>query len=159
LPPVGTRRDALQRQWPQWRGWTLAELLDLVAGRHPDRPLVITDERVWSYREMQQWSARLAAGLQESGVAPGEQVGLVTANYPVFVARKFAIAWRGAVAVPLHFLLRRDALAYVLGQSDAVLLVTMNRFRTLDYLAVLDELAPGWERDGGGRRFTKLRDV
>ena len=137
LPPVGTRRAALQRQWPQWRGWTLAELFDLVADRHPDRPLVITDEGVWSYREMQQWSARLAAGLQESGVAPGEHVALVMANYPEFVALKFAIARVGAVAVPLNFLLRRDELAYVLAQSDAVMLVTMNRFRSLDYLSVL----------------------
>src|SRR5439155_22879739 len=32
-------------------------------------------------------------------------------------------------------------------------------FRSLDYLAALDELAPGWERDGGGRRFPKLRQV
>ena len=100
---------------------------------------------------MQEWSARLAAGLRVSGVQPGEHVALVMANYPEFVALKFAIARVGAVAVPVNYLLRRDELAYVLDQSDAVLLVTMNRFRNFDYLAALDEL--------GRRRFPKLRGV
>ena len=129
----------------------MAELLDAVSEDHPDRPLVITDDRTYSYRDMQEWSARLAAGLRASGVQPGEHVALVMANYAEFVALKFAIARVGAVAVPVNYLLRRDELAYVLEQSDAVLLVTMNRFRNLDYLAALDEL--------GERRFPKLRDV
>ena len=110
----------------------------------------MTDDRTYSYRDMQDWSAQLAAGLRASGVQPGEHVALVMANYPEFVALKFAIARVGAVAVPVNYLLRRDELAYVLEQSDAVLLVTMNRFRNLDYLAALDEL---------GGRFPKLREV
>jgi fatty-acyl-CoA synthase len=125
--------------------------LDAVTEDHPDRPLVITDDRTYSYRDVQEWSARLAAGLRASGVQPGEHVALVMANYPEFVALKFAIARVGAVAVPVNYLLRRDELAYVIEQSDAVLLVTMNRFRNLDYLAALDEL--------GRHRFPKLREV
>ena len=159
LPPVADRREDLRQRFPQWREWSLAGLLDAVTGDHPDRPLVITDDRAYSYRDVQGWSVQLAAGLQASGVGPGDHVAMVMANYPEFVALKFAIARVGAVAVPVNFLLRRDELAYVLEQSDAVLLVTMNRFRGLDYLAALDELAPGWERHGGGSRFPKLRHV
>jgi fatty-acyl-CoA synthase len=129
----------------------VAELLDSVTEAHPDRPLVITDDRTYTYGEVQEWSARLAEGLRASGVGPGEHVALVMANYPEFAALKFAIARVGAVAVPVNYLLRRDELAYVLEQSDAVMLVTMNRFRNLDYLAALDEL--------GRRRFPKLREV
>ena len=163
LSPVADRRQALQWQWSDWSDywsdWSVAGLLDAVADRLPGRPLVITDERVWSYRDMQHWSAQLAGGLQRCGVGPGEHVAMVMANHPEFVALKFAIARLGAVAVPVNYLLRRDELAYVLAQSDAVLLVTMNRFRGVDHLAALDELAPGWERHGGGSRFPKLRDV
>ena len=148
---VADRREALERRFPHWRGWTVAGLLDSVTEAHPDRPLVITEDRTWSYRDMHEWSARLAEGLRSFGVRPGEHVALVMANYPEFVALKFAIARVGAVAVPVNYLLRRDELAYVLAQSDAVLLVTMNRFRNLDYLAALDEL--------GERRFPKLRGV
>jgi fatty-acyl-CoA synthase len=35
----------------------------------------------------------------------------------------------------------------------------MARFRDLDYLAMLDQLAPGWERSGGGQAFPRLREV
>lgn len=159
LPPVEERREALQRRFPEWRGWSLAELLDLVTEAHPDRPLVMTDDRVYSYREIREWSVRLAQGLRAAGADQGQHVALLMANYPEFVALKFAIARAGAVAVPVNFLLRREELAYVLEQSDAVLLVTMNRFRGLDYLAALDELCPGWEYDGGGSRFPQLRQV
>ena len=49
----------------------------------------------------------------------------------------------GAVAVPINFLLRVTELGYVLGQSDAAMLITMARFRDLDYLEMLDRLGPG----------------
>jgi len=86
-------------------------------------------------------------------------VGLLMANYPEFVAVKVGIARAGAVAVPINFLNRRDELGYVLEQSDAVLLLTMDRFRNLDYLQFLDALSPGWEHQGGGTRFPRLRQV
>ena len=94
-----------------------------------------------------------------AGVRPGDHVGLLMANYPEFVAAKFAISRAGAVAVPVNFLNRRDELGYVLHQSDAVMLLTMDRFRGLDYLQFLDELAPGWESRGGDEAFPKLRQV
>src|SRR5207247_680439 len=84
------------------------------------------------------------------GVAPGDHVALVMANYPEYLAVKFAIARAGAVCVPVNYLFRRDELGYVLGQSDATVLVTMDRFRGLDYVGALDELAPGWAQPGGG---------
>jgi len=61
--------------------------------------------------------------------------------------------------VPVNYLLRRDEMGYVLGQSEASILVTMDRFRDLDYLQALDELAPGWEGGGGGERLPHLREV
>ncbi len=149
----------LEAAHPAWEPMTLAQALDAVAERHSERPLLLTDERSISYAELREWSRRLAAGLIASGVSPGDHVALVMANYPEFVALKFAIARAGAVAVPINFLLKAHELTYVLAQSDATLLVTMDRFRSLDYLAALDELAPDWERDGGGEAFPHLRQV
>jgi fatty-acyl-CoA synthase len=159
LAPVDTRRAALEARTGEWRPRTLDQVLDTVAAAHPDRPLVITDDRTYSYADMVAWSTRLARGLVAAGVQPGDHVAMVLANYPEFVAMKYAVARVGAVSVPVNYLFRRDELGFVLGQSDAVLLVTMNRFRGFDYLAALDELAPGWERAGGGERFPQLREV
>lgn len=161
-PHVGSiaeRQQALWKRYPRWQPRTLDQTLDAVAAEFPDRPYVVTDARTWTYREIQVWSERIAAGLVAAGVRPGDHVGLLMANYPEFVAVKFGIARAGAVAVPINFLNRRDELGYVLEQSDAVLLITMDRFRNLDYLHFLDELSPGWEQHGGGTRFPRLRRV
>ena len=142
-----------------WRPATLAQALDAATGLYPDRPLILTDECTYTYAEVRDWSVRLAAGLIAGGVSHGDHVALVMANHPELVALKFAIARAGAVAVPINFLLRSGELRYVLRQCDARLLVTMSRFRDLDYLAMLDELAPGWERAGGGPAFPLLEEI
>lgn len=158
-PGVEERQAALARRYPRWEPLTLDQMLAAAAQEFPDRPYVITDERTWTYKEMRAWSERLAAGLVTAGVRPGDHVAVLMANYPEFVALKFGISRAGAVAVPINFLNRRDELAYVLRQSDAALLVTMDRFRDLDYLSMLDELASGWEINAGGGAFPRLRRV
>ncbi len=156
---VSERRRALEAAHPIWRPMTLPAALDVAVAAHPDRPFLLTDERTYSYRDVADWSRRLAAGLVALGVEPGEHVALLMANHPELVALKFAIARAGAVAVPINFLLRAEELRYVLAQSDAAVLVTMDRFRDLDPLAALDALAPGWERTGGGAELPRLRAV
>ena len=153
------RQTVLERRFPRWEPRTLGQMLDVAVKEFPDRPFVITDERTFSYHEIHTWSLRIAAGLIAAGVLPGNHVAVVLANQPEFVAVKFAIALAGGVSVPINFLNRRDELGYVLRQSDAVLLVTMDRFRALDYLQALDELSPGWELHGGGEAFPKLKKV
>lgn len=156
---VQQRQAALLGVVPTWQARTLDQWFDHIAERFPNRPYVITDQGVWSYSQMQTWSRRLAAGLVAAGVKPGDHVAMLLGNQPEFVATKLAISRAGAVAVPINFLNRRDEIAYVLKQSDAVLLITMNRFRGLEYLQFLDELAPAWAQDGGGTAFERLKQV
>src|ERR1700735_169312 len=82
------------------------------------------------------------------GGGPGDRVGMVMANYLEFVPLKFAISRAGAVAIPFNYLYRRDELGYVLAQSQCNVLITMTGFMGLDYLGMLDEIAPGWDKDG-----------
>ena len=159
LAPVAERQAALEQRFPEWRPRRLEQLLDDIAAEFPDRPYVITDERTWTYAQIRDWSVQVAQGLAGLGVQPGEHVATVLANFGEYVAVKYGIARAGATCIPINFLNRRAELGYVLGQSDAVALVTMDRFRDLDYLTALDELAPGWESGGGGDALPRLRDV
>lgn len=159
IPPPGVRRKALEQQYANWVPGTLAQHLDAVAANHPDRPLVILDDRQITYREMADWSWSLARGLVSLGLHPGDHVALLMANFPEFVALKFAIARIGAVAVPINFLLRANELAYILKQSDAKLLVTMDAFGDRNYLDDLDAISPDWIRSGGGAQCPDLRHV
>lgn len=158
-PSVPDRIAALARCVPEWRGWMLHQRLDETAAAYPQRDFVVTDTATHDYAGIAAHSRRIAAGLRARGIGQGDHVAVLMANVMEFVVLRFALSRLGAVCVPVNFLNRRDELGYVLAQSDAVALVTMDRFRDLDYLQMLDGLAPGWEQAGGGAAFPKLRFV
>lgn len=155
---IDDRRAALARRHPVWEPATLDGFLARCAAEFPDRPLVITDDRTITYADAAAWAATLADGLAALGVRPGERVGLLMANHLEFVPLKFAIARAGAVAVPFNFLYRTDELAYVLAQSRCTVLITMTGFGNLDYLTMLDTIAPGWDT-GTQESLPELRAV
>ena len=156
---VEARQANLDEQFPAWTPTTLHGALDKAAAEFCDSPYIITDSGTWSYRDVVDWSLELAGGLKALGIKPGDKIALIFANYPEFVALKFAISRLGAVAVPINILNRRDELTYLLNQSDTSVLVTMDRFRDIDYLQILDEVAPGWEQSGGGANLPRLRQI
>jgi fatty-acyl-CoA synthase len=159
LPAPEERRARLARRFPSWTPMTIAGALDRAVDEFADRPLVITDDRTYTYREVQDWSRRLAAGLVAVGVRPGDHVALVLANHPEFVAIKFAIARTGATCIPINYMYRSGELGYVLAQSDAKVLIVMDRFKDIDHLGSLDKLIPGWESQAGGQAMPELRQV
>lgn len=156
---VTQRQQALAARFTPWSAVTLHDVLDRAEREYPERPFVVTDDTTLSYADVAAWSRRLATGLAAHGVAAGDRVALLMANYPEFIAIKYAISRIGAVAVPINIFNRQAELSYLLGQSGARLLVTMDRFRDLDYLAMLDALAPGWASDDGGSHFPCLKHV
>ncbi len=136
------RRCLLEARYPVWEVLTISGRLDRSVESWADRPLIITDEREWSYAEVQAWSRQIASGLIAHGLKAGEHVALDMANHPEFTAIKFAIARAGAVCIPVNFMLRGQELAYVIDQSDSVMLITMAEFRGHDYLADLARIKP-----------------
>ncbi|MBO0743775.1 MAG: AMP-binding protein, partial [Candidatus Dormibacteraeota bacterium] len=155
---IAERRAALEAGLPAWPSLTYPTLLRRNVERFGDRPAVLTDRRSLTYREVWEESRALAKGLVAIGVQPGDHVAMVMANHAEFVVLQFAVACAGAVNVPFNFRLQREELSYVIGQSDATCLVTMDAFGDHDYLALLDGIAPGWERTPQAT-FPKLRQV
>ena len=138
---IDARRELLRRRFAVWRPRTLSDWLDDCAQRHAERPMVLADDREFSYADVAAESRRLADGLAAIGVRPGDRVAMVMANYPEFVSVKFAIARAGAVAVPLNYLYRREELRFVLADSGCRVVVTMTGFADLDYQAMLDGIS------------------
>jgi fatty-acyl-CoA synthase len=137
---IAARRDLLRRRFAVWRPRTLSDWLDNCADRYRERPMVLTDDRKRSYADIAAESCRLADGLAAIGVHPGDRVAMVMANYPEFVAIKFAIARAGAIAVPLNYLYRTEELRFVLADSGCRVVITMTGFAGLDYQAMLDDI-------------------
>lgn len=147
IQPPAARRALIEHAFPKWNTTSIYAHLRHAQKNFAQRPFVITESRKYTYRDIDEWSARLASGLIAIGLKRGDHVALEMANYPEFVALKFAIARAGAVCIPINFLLRAKELEYVLRQSDANMLITMDSFREHDYLSELDEIAPGWRDD------------
>jgi len=158
VPSIDERRAALEARYPAWVPRTLDRFLDDVADEYGERPLVLTDDRTVTYAQARDWAHRLGDGLTALGVQPGDHVGLLMANHVEFTPLKFAIARAGGVAVPFNFLYREAELAYVLRQSRCRVLITMASFGDLDYPAMLDTIAPGWEH-GATEQLPDLEHV
>lgn len=142
---IGSRRSRLRERFTPWVPHTLGGWIDRCAEEFADRPFVITDERTLSYADTARWADRLADGLAALGVSSGDRVGILMANHLEFAPVKFAVAKTGAMAIPFNYLYRADELAYVLAQSECSVLITMTGFGDLDYLDMLDTIAPGWD--------------
>jgi fatty-acyl-CoA synthase len=137
---IDARRELLRRRFPVWRPRTLSGWLDDCAEHYREQPMVLSDDRELSYADVAAESHRLADGLAALGVQPGDRVAMIMANYPEFVATKFAIARAGAIAVPLNYLYRSEELRFALVDSRCRAVITMTGFADLDYQAMLDDI-------------------
>lgn len=139
---VDERRAHMERRHPAWVPMPLDRYLAWAASDFADRPLVITDDLVMSYAEVDAAATRIAQMLRNRGVKPGDRVAMLMANYPIAVALLFGI-WRAeATAVPLNTLYRAEELGFVLAQSAPRLLIAMTRFLKRDYVTEIPTILP-----------------
>lgn len=143
---IAERRQELEKRHRPWTARTLGEHLDAVAEAHPDRPFVIGEHGTYTYAHVADWSRKLARGLLARGIEAGDRVAIFLPNGPEAIAVRFAIARAGAVCVPVNVRLRTHELDEILRLSQAAGLVAAERFRDVDGVKALDEIAPGWDR-------------
>jgi long-chain acyl-CoA synthetase len=77
-----------------------------------------------SYGELDALSDRLAAGLEATGVRPGDVVGLQLPNIPQFLVAYFGILKTGGVVMPLNVMLKAPEVEFQLRNSGARTLIT-----------------------------------
>ena len=91
---------------PVVRRQTIADALRRTAQRLPHKTGIVCGDTRWSYAEFDALVTRLAAGLASIGVAEGDKVAVLARNSHGFAALRFALARRGAVMVPINFMLK-----------------------------------------------------
>ena len=109
---------------PVVRRQTIADALRRTALRLPARTAIVCGGTKWTYAEFDALVSRLAAGLAGMGVAQGDKVAVLARNSHGFAALRFALARRGAVMVPINFMLKADEVAYILRHAGARTLAT-----------------------------------
>ena len=95
--------------------------INLVAAkeRDPDRVALHCDDLKVTFAEFDAAAARVATLLEQSGVEPGDRVGVMLPNTPAFAIVFYGVIYRGAVAVPMNPLLKAREVTFYLSNSGA----------------------------------------
>lgn len=123
---------------------TIGQALDDAAAQWPDKQgVVVRHQQVrWSFTELNAAANDVAAGLVALGFKPGERIGIWSPNNIEWVVTQFATAKAGLVLVNVNPAYRIGELEYALNKVECKGLIIAERFKTSDYVAMINKLAP-----------------
>jgi fatty-acyl-CoA synthase len=123
---------------------TIGEALDETVRRYPHRTaLVMRHQGVrWTWRQLAERVDRLAAGFVGLGLAAGDRIGVYAPNCAEWVLTQLASARAGLILVTINPAYRSNELAHALRLAGVRALVMAERFKSSDYVAILDSIAP-----------------
>jgi long-chain acyl-CoA synthetase len=102
---------------------TLGHLFDVPLRLAPSSTAVIQGDTVLTYRDLDAWCNRVANALAGIGLRAGGRVALMFSNDWRFLPAFFGPMRLGAVSVPLNIRMGDEALAYVVDDADATVLI------------------------------------
>lgn len=118
----------------------LARLIEDAAQNYADKPALISDNQRINYNQLNRSVNAVAHLLKQTGIAKGDKVALMLPNVPEFVYCYFAAVKLGAVAVTLNTSSTAYELSYLLENSDAKVLITVESARKR-YDGIKDKLS------------------
>src|SRR5947208_4640823 len=123
---------------------TIGVHFDRIVERFGERDALIVRHQGlrWSYRDLRQRVDAFAAGLLTLGLLPGERVGIWSPNNAEWVVAQFATAKAGLILVNINPAYRLAELEYALNKAGCSAVITAARFKTSDYVGMLNQLAP-----------------
>ncbi|MEQ8194646.1 MAG: AMP-binding protein [Rhodospirillales bacterium] len=143
-------------------GDTIDTAFERTVARWPDRTaLIVAHQGIrWSWRELAERVEVCAAGLVALGLLPGERIGIWSPNNAEWVVAQFATAKAGLILVNINPAYRLSEFEYALNKVGCKALITASRFKSSDYIAMLNELAPEIASSPPGRLKTaKIPDL
>ena len=107
------------------RAASALELFQASLDRAPARPLIHYFDRTLTLDEVAILSDGLAAAFDELGIERGERIAVYLQNVPQFAVAMLAIWKVGGIVVPVNPMLKERELAFVLRDSQAAALVSL----------------------------------
>ena len=135
----------------------LFDLLDAGAGQHPDHEFAVQGGRRLSWGEAAAATRRLARGMVQRGLLPGDRVAVLSRNSIEMVLLYFAAARVGVVPVPLNHRLAPAEWRFIVADAGARVWFAAGEFAeavdglrdglpSVERVVVLDGVArAGWE--------------
>jgi fatty-acyl-CoA synthase len=107
---------------------TVPDVLRRNHARRPDATALIDDSRRLTHEQLSERAWAIAAGLQESGVRPGENVAIVCGNGVFSAEVILGVIAAGAVAAPMNWRWAPSELEHGLDDSEARLVLADAEF-------------------------------
>lgn len=102
------------------------ELMQNSAKKDPGKPAIIFLDQPTTYRELDEFSDRVAMHLIERGVKKGDKVATVLPNCTQHIIIFYAIMKVGAIAVTCNVMLKSDELQYMLEEAEVRIIFTLD---------------------------------
>ncbi len=118
---------------------TLPSIINRAAQIRGDAPATIMQDRVRTWRELQEEIALLAGGLKKLGVEPGDRVAILSVNSDRYYLAMFATSLAGGVFVPINVRLAPAELVHWLTDSGSSIIFVDDAMAPA-LSAVLEEL-------------------
>ncbi|XP_064465878.1 long-chain fatty acid transport protein 1-like [Ornithodoros turicata] len=130
---------------------TVGQLFQRTAERLPNKPCFITQERSWTYQDVERWTNRVAHCFAREGFRFGEEVSLFTASRPEALMLWLGLSKIGVVSALVNNNLKQASLLHCITciNSRAVIF-------TVDLLETLKEVQPDIVQKLRGVRFYVL---
>lgn len=133
---------------------TVPSLLEALSDEMGEAPLMLFEDRVLSYAEMNARANAVANALAQRGIESGDHVATLLYNSPEHLSVLFGVAKLGGVAVPINVNVKANGLAHIVNDSDSKVVIVEKE--TVDnYEAIRDDVGNvreayvlGTERDG-----------
>jgi len=142
-------------------------LLQTAADEFPDRIACNYYDQTLTYKELFDSARRIAAHLRQTGVQPGDRVGVLLPNVPEYYTALYGIWMAGAVTVSLSPLMVAEEIDRLLGATQCETVITLDLFvpnvvpgenRPKHIVeTTLQGRLPFWQRIGyAAKRFLKI---
>ncbi|KAH0626658.1 hypothetical protein JD844_001752 [Phrynosoma platyrhinos] len=112
--------------------------------KHPEKPLILFQEEVYSYRDIDRWSSQVARVLQSHvGMKEGETVAVFLKNVPAYIWVFMGMEKIGCTMACINYNIRSKSLLHVLSSCEAKVVLT-----TPDFQAVIEDVLPTLNHEG-----------
>lgn len=105
------------------RSLTVVDLLRRQFAQTPDRPAILFKDRRLTYRELDEWSERLALALAKLGVGPEMPVGVMVGRSELYPICSIGVLKAGGACQPLDSNYPEERLHFMLEDSGAKVVV------------------------------------
>ena len=100
----------------------LSIALETNAHRIPDNIAIISGDKRFSYKEINNLSNKVSNLILDLGIKPGQSIALQCPNIYFFPIIYYGILKMGGIVVPLSILLKKNEIAHILSDSNTKLL-------------------------------------